>query len=181
MSPRRRLGVATRLLAAALLVAVVASAGTEDGPRRETAPGFRVRPLEGPPVELATLLARGPVVLDFWATWCRPCERSLPALQALHVRYAERGVTVLAISIDGPRNWARVRPFVAAHGLTLPVAIDEDGAIAKRYRITSVPASLVIAPDGRVVRFHAGYVPGDEQALELAVRDALGEPADSAR
>ena len=176
-----RLGLVARVFAGALLVVVSASAGADDGPRREVAPAFQARTLDGRVVSLAALLSRGPVVLDFWATWCRPCERSLPALQALHARYAERGVTVLAISIDGPRNWARVRPFVAAHGLTLPVAIDEDGAIAKRYRIASVPASVVIAPDGRVVRFHAGYVPGDEQALEVAVRAALGEPADSAR
>ena len=176
-----RLGLVARVFAGALLVVVSASAGADDGPRREVAPAFQARTLDGRVVSLAAMLSRGPVVLDFWATWCRPCERSLPALQALHARYAERGVTVLAISIDGPRNWARVRPFVAAHGLTLPVAIDEDGAIAKRYRIASVPASVVIAPDGRVVRFHAGYVPGDELALEVAVRAALGEPADSAR
>lgn len=172
-----RTPILARVLAAALIVA--AAAEGVQGAASVRAPAFRLRTLDGRVLDSQELLARGPVVLDFWATWCRPCERSLPALQDLHSRFSEQGVTVLAISIDGPRNWTRVRPFVSSHGLTMPVALDEDGALAKKYRIGSVPTSVVIAPDGRVVRFHSGYVPGDERALEAAVREALGQAADS--
>lgn len=178
MTLRARASLAARVLAAALLVGVGAEWAESAAP--PVAPAFQVRTLEGRALDSRALLAKGPVVLDFWATWCRPCERSLPALQSLHERFSAEGVTVLAVSIDGPRNWARVRPFVASHGLGMPVAIDEDGSLAKRFRIASVPSSVVIAPDGRIVRFHTGYVPGDERALEAAVREALGQAADSA-
>jgi peroxiredoxin len=174
----RRTWLAVRVLVAALIVGAGVEWAESATPQR--APSFHVRTLDGRALDSQKLLVKGPVVLDFWATWCRPCERSLPALQELHARYSAQGVTVLAVSIDGPRNWTRVRPFVTSHGLTLPVVIDEDGSLAKRYRVASVPSTIVIAPDGRVVRFHSGYVPGDEQALEAAVREALGQAADSA-
>lgn len=165
------------------VAAVVATSLAWPAPRpAEGAPfaGRALRSVTGATVSLADSLAKGPVLLDFWATWCRPCEHSLPALQRLHERVRARGVSVVAVSIDGPRNWARVRPFAARLGLTMPVVIDEDGSLAQRFRVQAVPTSVLIAPDGRIVRTHAGFQPAEEDslraALEALLADAQPEP-----
>ena len=143
---------------------------------------FRATSVEGKSVELGALLARGPVVLDFWATWCKPCVVSLPAIERLQRKYRDQGLSVVAISIDGPRNFSRVRPFASKLGLSMPVVLDEDGELQQHYQVTAVPTSVLIAPDGRIVRVHAGYLPGQEDELESAVRALLpAVGADSAR
>lgn len=169
----RRPAARALLLLALCAAAAAPAAAAPAGPG--TAPAFRVRAVDGRTVELAALLARGPVVLDFWATWCRPCEHSLPGAQRLYERLRERGVTVVGVSIDGPRNWARVRPFAARLGLSFPIVIDEDGSLARRYQVQAVPAAVVIAPDGRIDRVRTGYVPGSDEALESAVIALLAD------
>jgi peroxiredoxin len=136
-----------------------------------------LRTLTGERLSLSAALARGPVVLDFWATWCRPCEQSLPALERLHRRLAARGVTVVAVSIDGPRNWARVRPHAARLGLTMPVVVDEDGSLARQHRVQAVPTSVLLGRDGRVVRVHSGFHPAEEDSLARAVEALLAPVA----
>ncbi len=157
-------------------MAVVASAvGTPAPSGVVSLDGLTLRALDGTRLDLAEQLAQGPVLLDFWATWCRPCERSLPATQRLHERFHERGLRVIGVSVDGPRNWARVRPFAGRLGLTFPLVIDQDGSLARRFRAGGVPTTVLIAPDGRVVRAHTGWLPGEDDSLAAAVSALLPE------
>lgn len=173
----RRRSLAAPILAAALGLSLPASLHAEGSPFS----GRALRSVSGQTITLADSLAKGPVLLDFWATWCRPCEHSLPALERLHQRVRERGITVVAVSIDGPRNWARVRPFAARLGLTFPVVIDEDGSLARRFKVQAVPTSVLIAPDGSIVRTHSGFHPAEEDSLRAAVDSLLGDAPREAR
>ena len=147
-----------------------------DAPR--IAPPFRVRTLDGRTLELAALTAAGPVVIDFWATWCKPCVASLPELEALHQRFAARGLTVLGISVDGPRNFAKVPQFVNKLSLHYPIALDEDGSMQERYQVAAMPTTIVIGRDGRMVLVHQGYDAGWSGAVMSAVEQVLGpDPA----
>jgi peroxiredoxin len=130
----------------------------------------------GGTVSLAGLLAQGPVVVDFWATWCAPCKRALPRYQLLQDRYGAQGVTFVAISEDDPRSQARIGPYLQAQGLTLAVALDGDGRVAKQFGVSDLPTTFVIAPQGRVVAKHVGYSDGDEHELERLIRGQLGLP-----
>ena len=152
------------------------------GPSRAAAPDFRVRAATGEKLELAALRARGPVLIDFWATWCAPCLASLPELQSLHRRAGPRGLKVIGVSIDGPRNHAKVRPFAARLGLTFPIVLDEDGRLQDAFHVRVVPTAILIDTSGAVVLVTQGYRPGEGGRLEAAVAAQLGSGsrADSA-
>jgi peroxiredoxin/YHS domain-containing protein len=116
---------------------------------------------------------RGKVVLvDFWATWCAPCRKSMPELQALHDKYAERGFTVLGISIDegGP---PKVKKFVATKKFTYPIGLDSDSSPTwDRFRVKAVPAAFLVDRDGRIVAQWTG-VPANARELEAKLESLL--------
>ena len=138
------------------------------------APAFALRDLDGRDVSLASL--RGQVVLlDFWATWCAPCRKSMPELEALHRRYRDKGVTVLGVSID-EAPVKKVRGFVQARKVTYPIAIDADKDPAwAAYKVKAVPAAFLIDREGRVVAQWTGRAAASEEVerkiAELLPRD----------
>lgn len=134
---------------------------------------FLLESLSGDPLELSALLERGPVLLDFWATWCKPCVASLPGIQELHETYGPRGLTVIGVSIDGPRNFAKVRPFAARLGLTYPVALDRDGQVQRDYQISAVPSAALIDTSGALIFLQRGYRPGEHATLAQRVEALL--------
>ena len=165
--------LAASLLAAALgLPSRALSAPFAD---RSAAPRFSIRTLSGKRLDLEQLRKKGPVLLDFWATWCKPCLGAIPELEAIHEEYAPRGLTVLGVSLDGPRNYAKLRPFAARLGITYPLAIDEEGLMQQRYQVRAMPTTILIDTAGVVVKVTQGYRPGDGDELRAAVRALLPE------
>ena len=115
---------------------------------RLPAPAFTLPSLDGGRVRLADF--RGKVVLlNFWATWCRPCREEMPSLEALWADYRDRPFIVLAVTAD--RGSLRpVREFVRRHGLDFPVLLDADGAVRNRYEVYALPMTYLIGRDGRI-------------------------------
>ncbi len=136
------------------------------------APGFTLTDLAGRSVSLESLKGRV-VLLDFWATWCAPCRKSMPELQALHARYAARGLTVLGVSIDEKAD-AKVKKLVKDKGFTYPVAVDSASQPAwQAYRVKSIPAAYLIDRDGHIVAQWTGAAAPAEE-LEARVRALVG-------
>ena len=140
---------------------------------------FTLPTLDGKQFSLQEALKQGPVVLDFWATWCKPCIKSLPKLQEIAREYGERGVGVYAVNTDGPRNQPKVRPFLKRHRLELPVLLDHTRQVMKQFQFSVLPASLIISTEGAVVYRHVGYKPGDETGLRDKLVELLGAQPDS--
>jgi peroxiredoxin len=142
------------------------------------APGFTLESTSGDRLTLAAALERGPVIVDFWATWCGPCKQSLPELQRLHERYAARGLTIMAVSTDEPRNRPKIGSTARSLGLTFPVLIDADKRAAQLYRVESIPMTFLIDREGHIRALHRGYRRGDVEILEqelLPLLDAAVE------
>jgi len=114
------------------------------------APAFDLKSLAGAPLSNASL--KGKVaLLDFWATWCAPCRKSMPELQALHDKYAAKGFTVVGVSIDegGP---SKVKKFVSSKKIDYPIALDSEQAPAwEAFRVKAVPAAFLLDREGRIV------------------------------
>jgi thiol-disulfide isomerase/thioredoxin len=149
--------------------AVEDAANTAAAPDARPAPDFTLTALDGSTLSLSAL--RGDVVLvDFWATWCGPCKYAMPGLQKLHETYGDKGVRVIALSVD-QKGVEVVRPFIEANGYTFPVAM-ADEAVRRAYGgIPSIPTTVVIRPDGTVFEVLVGAHPyEDYEKVALAAR-----------
>src|SRR4030042_2843087 len=87
---------------------------------------FTLNDLAGRSQTLSEIYPKGPVLLNFWATWCLPCAKEFPHLQRLHDHYRETGFQALAISVDGPDRLAKVSSFVGRDGYTFPRLLDTE-------------------------------------------------------
>jgi peroxiredoxin/YHS domain-containing protein len=135
------------------------------------APTFAFTDLAGKPLTSESL--KGQVVLlDFWATWCMPCRKSMPELQALHDRYASRGLTVIGVSIDegGP---AKVQRYVRSKKFTYPIVMDDAKSPAwDAYKVKAIPAAFLLDREGRIVAQWTGS-PANPRDLEQALEKLL--------
>ncbi len=118
------------------------------------------------------------VVVNFWATWCRPCVRELPALEKLEQDIAARGGRVYAVSIDEDRR--NVARFVKTHGLTLPVACDGPAGLARELDLQAVPLTLVLDRDGAVAWCSPRTDDAGLAETRAAVERLLAKPATGA-
>jgi len=165
------------MIRSAILTLVMACVCVTSAPGagKEQAPALDARDLDGRTISLKTLAQGGPVVVAFWATWCKPCTKELPQLQ--RIVSATPGASLVAVNQDGPRNRAKLRPFWSRLGMTAPIVLDDDGAIGERFRVVALPTTIVIDRGARVAFVHQGYRPGDEIGLgeeiaSLAVADS---------
>ncbi|NDJ59733.1 MAG: TlpA family protein disulfide reductase [Chloroflexi bacterium] len=138
------------------------------------APPFRAQTLGGDVIELAAL--RGsPVIVNFWATWCGPCEIEMPELQAFveNTDADPRAADVRLLAVNLGEHPTQIRPWLAARGLTLDVVLDPVGALAEVYRLRGQPSTYVISPNGVIT--HIFYGPTTRSALLAAVASSAAE------
>jgi peroxiredoxin len=144
------------------------------------APDFTLPSMDGKNVTLSQYRGK-PVIVDFWATWCKPCAQELTTLKAWAKKRAEserEQVPVLAISIDEDQE--DLQYYLKKHPLPFVVLKDPDGAVAKRYNIEGIPALFVLDGKGKVAFYDAGYTPGlsimlNELLKEISSKDQASE------
>ena len=119
------------------------------------APDFTLRDLDGGTVRLADLRGR-PVIVNFWASWCRPCREEFPMLQAAFERHADEGLAVIGVVYQD--RTAPARTFMERHGATWTAVMDPDDRVATAYNILGPPETFFIGRDGRIVARHIGQL-----------------------
>ncbi len=151
--------------------AEAAAAGGGEFGIGKPAPDFTLTDIHGESVRLSDHRGKA-VVVDFWATWCGPCRRVMPTLEALSRDYGDQ-LAVLAVSLD--QEPAKVvPPFAEQHGLTFPLLADPEGMrVAQEWGgIRSIPTSFLVAPDGTVVKQWVGAHGRD--VYESEIKKVLG-------
>ena len=136
------------------------------------APDFTLETLDGGTLALRELRGR-PVLLNFWATWCPPCQEEAPALQAVHERYGDR---LHVLGIDQKEGRVAVETFRRRFGLTYTLLLDPNGAVAERYGVRGLPESWLVDGDG-VARLHHLGTLNFEDVQQLYLQ-ATGRPID---
>ena len=163
-------------LIAALLLAAPCIVRAQDRP--QDAPPFSIKTFEGRVFRLADLRGR-PVVLDFWATWCRPCRASMPHLDEVQKRFGDKGLVVIGLSVDEDGT-AEVKRFAHALGVSFPLGMANEKVLDLYGPIRYLPTTYFISRQGEVVRRVKGYIDPetlDSYVLELVQR----HPADGGR
>jgi thiol-disulfide isomerase/thioredoxin len=137
--------------------------------RGAKAPDVTLTILDGSITTLSAELENGPVLLDFWATWCPPCRKIMPIVKEIAAEHRERGVQVIAVAIYDEEQ--RVRDFLAEHAPALRAVFDGERTIAEAFHVRSVPQLVLIDRHGIIRAIHYGA--SDDLAMTL--RQQIGE------
>jgi peroxiredoxin len=141
-----------------------------------SAADFNLRSLDGKSESLSA--HKGKVVLvNFWATWCGPCQVEMPHLEALHKELGAKGLVVLGVSADSARDQSKIKPLVVSKGLTYPVLLDPSTTLVAQYNPSkTLPTNVLIDRQGNIAQVFSGYNPGDEVKLKAAIEALLAKP-----
>lgn len=140
-------------------------------------PNVTLRSLEGKEVRTDTLSNDGkPFIIDFFATWCKPCNRELKAIHEVYPEWQEEtGVKLIAVSIDEAQNINKVKPMVDSYGWEYDVLLDPNSDLRRALGIQTIPYTLIVDGQGKIVYRHNGYADGAEEELIEKVRELVGK------
>ena len=164
MSLMRRCAMAAIVLASGAF----AASGDSSGP----APSFTLTTLTGQPDGLSQY--KGQVVMvNFWATWCGPCQQEMPLLDQMYKKYKPAGFTLIGVNVD--KESPAVKELLARKPVSFPVLLDPANQVSKAYHVDEMPSSVIIDRKGQIRYIHRGYKPGDENDYQDRIRQLIRE------
>jgi cytochrome c biogenesis protein CcmG/thiol:disulfide interchange protein DsbE len=140
----------------------------------KTMPKFQLSTPQGQLVSSESLLGKGPIIINFWATWCIPCMQEMSAMKPMFEKYKAQGLQVVSISIDDSKTAPKVPAMVRQKGFPYLILLDPTKDVYRKFGISNVPELLIIDSKGNIVVHHQGYTPGDEKETEAKIRQLLG-------
>lgn len=143
------------------------------------APGFTLEDVDGNVVNLDSLLTKGPVMMSFWALWCKMCIKELDALKPYAEEFDSLNITLLALSQDKTRSVPKVKPFATSHKWTYQVVLDPENMMRDLYNVQAMPTFFIIDQNKKIVFTHQGYKPGDEEIIIAKVREIFEKGGES--
>ncbi|WP_053367000.1 thiol-disulfide oxidoreductase ResA [Bacillus sp. FJAT-27245] len=158
---KRRLAIRTAilvLLVAAVAYTLYANFTKEERARAKAgdiAPNFVLTDLEGNKHKLSDYKGQG-VFLNFWGTWCKPCEEEMPYINNQYKQFKDKGVQVLAVNIS--ESNVAVSSFSEKYGLTFPILLDKDSQVMNTYGVGQLPATFLVDKEGKIVKYHTGQL-----------------------
>lgn len=142
------------------------------------APAYSAQLMDGTPVSLADL--KGEVVLlNVWATWCKPCRQEIPALDSLHREFGPRGFRVAGVSIDVVTDTVAIVSFARDLGASYTLWLDPDDKVSTTFRAIGVPSTYLIDREGVLRWRHMGPVKATDPVLRAILDSALGSATDN--
>ena len=148
-----------------LVVLLATTFGFSQGVRK--LPNIEVKTLKGDAFNISELDNDGnPIVISFWATWCKPCKKELNNISEVYEDWQEEtGVKLVAISIDDARSMSKVAPYINASDWEYEVYLDPNGDLKRAMGVSTVPHTFLLNGKNEIVWQHRGYVEGDEDEL----------------
>ncbi|MCR4812553.1 MAG: TlpA family protein disulfide reductase [Bacteroidales bacterium] len=158
-----------RLLMTLVLVAATAFAYAQNAKMPDN---ITLKSLDGQSVQSSVIQNDGkPIIISFWATWCKPCNKELNAIREVYEEWQEEtGVKLVAISIDDARSASRVKPHVDGNDWPYEVYLDQNQDFKRAMNVVNVPHTFILNGEGEIVWQHTSYVDGSEEELIEEVR-----------
>ena len=144
---------------------------------QERLPKVTLKDIEGKTVQTDTIANNcNPLIVAFFATWCKPCDRELKSIDEVYDDWQrETGVRIVAVSIDQAQNINKVKPLVDQNGWRYEVLLDPNGELRRALGIQSVPYTILLDGNGKIVYKHNGYTDGAEFELYKKVKEVAGK------
>jgi len=131
----------------------------------EPAPDFSLYTLDGEEIKLSDYFGKI-VILDFWATWCPPCRKSIPDLISIQNEYKD-DLVIIGISLDQPSSQGELQPFIKSYGINYPVVLGTNQVLAAYGNVQAIPTSFIIDQEGNIINKHVGIVPKSTLVEEI--------------
>jgi len=158
-----------------LIFYIALSAQQEAGQDIKKAQNFILEDLDGEFVELYEITGDGPILLSFWATWCKPCVEEMKELNKIYEEYKSEGFNLVAISIDSEKSVSKVKPFIKSKNYDFIVLLDTNSEVARTFYAQAVPYSVLLDENGSIVYSHMGYKKGDEKEILNLIKSLIGK------
>lgn len=155
------------ILAGAVVYTLYANFTKDDVQKVEIgkkAPDFVLSDMNGERHRLSEYEGKG-VLLNFWATWCKPCEREMPYMDSQYAQYKDQGVQILAVNIG--ETDVVINEFIKRHQLTFPVLNDKNQDVMNAYGVNPLPITFLIDPNGIVLRAHTGEIINEDVIMAM--------------
>ncbi|MEW6684585.1 MAG: redoxin domain-containing protein [Candidatus Edwardsbacteria bacterium] len=143
-------------------------------PLRKKAPNFSLYNLIDEKVELKELKGKI-ILLDFWASWCKPCKEEMPFLESLHLHYKDNGLCILGITVDSKRNLGLVKNIILQKKVTYPILLDSNQKVEKIYGVSILPTLFLIDKRGLIRFSRVGYTKVMEGEISAKVDSLVAE------
>lgn len=154
-------------------VTTPASATAKPKPRPENAaPNFTLPDMDGKPVQLADFGGQV-VMVDFWATWCGPCRRTIPDLVELYAAHRTEGFEILGVALER-QGTQMLKPFAEKNRITYPILVGNADVVKAYGNFTGIPTAFLIGRDGTIREQYVGVQ--SKNVLEKAIKSLLAEP-----
>lgn len=133
--------------------------------KSNAAPDFILPDLKGNNYKLSENLNQGPILINFWATWCVPCREEMKKLVEIYEKFEDDGLQILAISIDDPKSVSRVKSFINSRKYPFKVLLDTNSEVMQLFQAENPPYTALLSPSSNIFYSHSGYRKGDEKIL----------------
>jgi cytochrome c biogenesis protein CcmG, thiol:disulfide interchange protein DsbE len=131
----------------------------------KSVPDFSLKQLDGNTYNFSKIVGKKVIIIDFWATWCKPCKKLLKKLNIIHKKYKD-DVEILAISTDNASAFSNVESYIKSKGYTFTVLLDPDNNVVRVFNPSrQLPYTLIIDKKGNIAFSHTGYMPGYEKEI----------------
>ncbi|RDI57644.1 TlpA family protein disulfide reductase [Flavobacterium glaciei] len=114
-------------------------------------------------------------VIDFWATWCKPCIKAIPELNKVYEKFKDQGVSFISINCDGPRSIAKAVPMSNSLKIAFPLLLDINSEVKNQLNLAAFPSLVIVNAAGKIVFIHEGFADGYEEEISQALEKQLKE------
>nr|WP_280170609.1 thiol-disulfide oxidoreductase ResA [Priestia megaterium]MDH3188975.1 thiol-disulfide oxidoreductase ResA [Priestia megaterium]MDH3188986.1 thiol-disulfide oxidoreductase ResA [Priestia megaterium] len=153
-----RITILSILLLATTYTVYTSTIKKEDAPSfssNSEAPDFALKTLDNKEVQLSNLRGKG-VIINFWGSWCKPCEKEMPALESTYKEYKNKNVEIIGVNLE--ESNIVVKTYVDRKDLSFPILLDKDGQVRDIYNVSTIPSSFFINEEGKIVKEYVGQM-----------------------